>query len=52
MYALFWNSSVSIEKLYLEIISLNDNYPEIFITYEDNSRIIRNIVGTFIPIEQ
>ena len=52
VYALFWNSSVSIEKLYLEIISLNDNYPEIFITYEDNSRIIRNIVGTFIPIEQ
>ena len=52
VYALSWNSSISIEKLYLEIISLNNNYPEKFIAYEDKPHIIRNIVRTFIPIEQ
>lgn len=57
VYALSWNDSVYIKKLYREVngfrmVSLNKDYPEKFIPYEDEPRIVGLVVGHFMPIEQ
>lgn len=56
VYALSWNGSVYIKKLYREVdgfrmVSLNDNYPDSFIPYEDEPRIVGLVVGHFMPVE-
>ncbi|HFH9839546.1 TPA: XRE family transcriptional regulator [Streptococcus suis] len=56
VYALSWNDSVYIKKLYREedgfrMVSLNKDYPEKFIPYEDDPRIVGLVVGHFMPIE-
>lgn len=55
VYALSWNDSVFIKKLYREkegfrMVSLNDKYPDKFIPYEDEPRIVGKVVGHFMPI--
>ncbi|HFI0121150.1 TPA: XRE family transcriptional regulator [Streptococcus suis] len=56
VYALSWNDSVYIKKLYREedgfrMVSLNKDYPEKFIPYEDDPRIVGLVVGHFMPVE-
>ncbi|HFU4517054.1 TPA: helix-turn-helix transcriptional regulator, partial [Streptococcus suis] len=56
VYALSWNDSVYIKKLYREedgfrMVSLNMDYPEKFIPYEDDPRIVGLVVGHFMPVE-
>lgn len=55
VYALSWNDSVYIKKLYREeggfrMVSLNKDYPEKFIPYEDEPRIVGLVVGHFMPV--
>ena len=55
VYALSWNDSVYIKKLYREengfrMVSLNDNYPNKWIPYEDNPRIVGLVVSHFMPV--
>ncbi|MDW8699018.1 XRE family transcriptional regulator [Streptococcus suis] len=55
VYALSWDDSVYIKKLYREedgfrMVSLNKDYPEKFIPYEDEPRIVGKVVGHFMPI--
>ncbi|HFI0040435.1 TPA: XRE family transcriptional regulator [Streptococcus suis] len=57
VYALSWNDSVYIKKLYREVngfrmVSLNKDYPEKFIPYEDEPRIVGLVVGHFMPVER
>ena len=54
-YAISWNDSVYIKKLYREengfrMVSLNDNYPDKWIPYEDNPRIVGLVVSHFMPV--
>lgn len=56
VYALSWNDSVYIKKLYRDedgfrMVSLNKDYPEKFIPYEDEPRIVGLVVGHFTPVE-
>ncbi|CEO61254.1 helix-turn-helix domain-containing protein [Streptococcus pneumoniae] len=55
VYALSWNDSVYIKKLYREengfrMVSLNDNFPDKWIPYEDNPRIVGLVVSHFMPV--
>lgn len=55
VYALSWNDSVFIKKLYREkegfrMVSLNDKYPDNFIPYDDEPRIVGKVVGHFMPV--
>lgn len=54
VYALSWNESVYIKKLYREengfrMVSLNDDYLDRFIPYEDEPRIVGLVVSHFMP---
>ncbi|HFU3712494.1 TPA: XRE family transcriptional regulator [Streptococcus suis] len=56
VYALSWNDSVYIKKLYRDedgfrMVSLNKDYPEKFIPYEEEPRIVGLVVGHFMPVE-
>lgn len=56
VYALSWNDSVYIKKLYRDedgfrMVSLNKDYPEKFIPYEDEPRIVGLVVEHFMPVE-
>ncbi|HEM5490228.1 helix-turn-helix transcriptional regulator [Streptococcus suis] len=56
VYALSWNDSVYIKKLYREeegfrMVSLNKDYSDKFIPYEDEPRIVGLVVGHFMPVE-
>ena len=56
VYALSWNDAVYIKKLYREddgfrMVSLNKDYPDKFIPYEDEPRIVGLVVGYFMPVE-
>lgn len=56
VYALSWNDAVYIKKLYREddgfrMVSLNKDYPDKFIPYEDEPRIVGQVVGHFMPVE-
>lgn len=55
VYALSWNDSVYIKKLYRDkdgfrMVSLNKDFPEKFIPYEDKPRIVGLVVGHFMPV--
>ncbi len=56
VYALSWNDAVYIKKLYREddgfrMVSLNKDYPDKFIPYGDEPRIVGLVVGHFMPVE-
>lgn len=56
VYALSWNDFIYIKKLYRDedgfrMVSLNKDYPEKFIPYEDEPRIVGLVVGHFMPVE-
>ncbi|MGV3323855.1 S24 family peptidase, partial [Streptococcus hyovaginalis] len=56
VYALSWKDSIYIKKLYRDVdgfrmVSLNKDYPEKFIPYEDEPRIVGLVVGHFMPVE-
>lgn len=55
VYALSWNESVYIKQLYREeagfrMVSLNDDYPDKFIPYEDEPRIVSLVISHFMPV--
>lgn len=55
VYALSWNDSVYIKRLYREkngfrMVSLNHKYPDRFIPFEDEPRIVGLVVGHFKPV--
>ncbi|MGV3027239.1 LexA family transcriptional regulator [Streptococcus hyovaginalis] len=57
VYALSWKDSVYIKKLYrvedgFRMVSLNKDYPDKFIPYEDEPRIVGLVVGHFMPVEE
>lgn len=55
IYALSWNDSIYIKKLYREengfrMVSLNKEYSDKFIPFEDNPRIVGLVVSHFMPV--
>ena len=57
VYAVIWNSQTFIKKVYREeegirLVSINKDYKDIHITYDENPRIVGKIVGNFIPLEE
>lgn len=55
VYALSWNETVYIKKLYREkegfrMVSLNKKYPDQFIPYEDELKIVGLVVSHFMPV--
>lgn len=55
VYAVVWNSQTYIKKVYreaegLRLVSINKDYADKFVPYDDNPRIVGKIVGSFVPI--
>lgn len=55
VYALSWKDSLYIKKLYREndgfrMVSLNNDYPEKFIPFEDEPKIVGLVVSHFMPV--
>lgn len=56
VYAVVWNSQTFIKKVYreengLRLVSINKDYKNIQIPYNENPRIVGKIVGDFMPLE-
>ena len=56
VYAVVWNSRTFIKKVYreedgLRLVSINKDYKDIYILYDENPRIVGKIVGDFMPLE-
>ena len=56
VYAVVWNSQTFIKKVYreeegLRLVSINKDYKDIYIPYDENPRIVGKIVGDFMPLE-
>lgn len=56
VYAVVWNSQTFIKKVYreeegLRLVSINKDYKDIHIPYDENPRIVGKIVGDFMPLE-
>ena len=56
VYAIVWNSQTFIKKVYreeegLRLVSINKDYKDIHIPYDENPRILGKIVGDFMPLE-
>ena len=56
VYAVVWNSQTFIKKVYreengLRLVSINKDYKDIQIPYNENPRIVGKIVGDFMPLE-
>lgn len=56
VYAVVWNSQTFIKKVYreeegLRLVSINKAYKDIYISYDENPRIMGKIVGDFMPLE-
>lgn len=56
VYAVVWNDQTYIKKVYCEekglrLVSINKEYEDKFAPYEDNPRIVGEIVGSFSPLE-
>ena len=56
VYAVVWNFQTFIKKVYreeegLRLVSINKNYEDIHIPYDENPRILGKIVGDFMPLE-
>lgn len=57
IYAVEFNEQTYVKKVYrhktyLRLVSINDEYDDIFAPYEENPRIIGRIVGHFTPLER
>lgn len=55
VYALSWNDTLYIKKLYREkegfrMVSLNKEFPDQFIPYEDEPKIVGLVVSHFMPV--
>ena len=56
VYAVVWNFQTFIKKVYrekegLRLVSINKDYKDIYIPYDENPRIVGKIVGAFMPLE-
>ena len=56
VYAVVWHSQTFIKKVYreengLRLVSINKDYKDIRIPYDENPRIVGKIVGDFMPLE-
>ena len=56
VYAVLCNNQTYIKRVYreedgLRLVSINSKYKDIFISYEDDPRIVGIIVGNFVPME-
>ena len=56
VYAVVCNNQTYIKRVYreedgLRLVSINSKYKDIFISYEDDPRIVGIIVGNFVPME-
>ena len=56
VYAVVWNSQTFIKKVYrgkegLRLVSINKDYKDIHIPYDENPRIVGKIVGNFMSLE-
>ena len=56
VFAVVWNFQTFIKKVYrekegLRLVSINKDYKDIYIPYEENPRIVGKIVGDFMPLE-
>ena len=57
VYAVVCNSQTYIKRVYreehgLRLVSINSNYQDIFLSYDEDPRIVGIIVGNFLPVEQ
>ena len=57
VYAVVCNSRTFIKRVYreehgLRLVSINSKYKDIFISYDEEPRIVGIIVGNFIPVEK
>lgn len=57
VYAVVWNSQTFIKKVYreedgLRLVSINPKYEDIFISYDEDPRVVGIIVGNFIPLKE
>ncbi len=56
VYAVVYNNQTYIKRVYreengLRLVSINSKYKDIFISYEEDPRIVGIIVGNFVPME-
>ena len=56
VYAVVCNNQTYIKRVYLEedglrLVSINTKYKDIFISYEEDPRIVGIIVGNFVPLD-
>ena len=57
VYAVVCNSQTYIKRVYLEehglrLVSINSKYKDIFISYNEDPRVVGIIVGNFFPLEE
>lgn len=57
VYAVVWNGKTYIKRVYreeegLRLVSINPKYKDIFISYDEDPRVVGIIVGNFIPLEE
>lgn len=57
VYAVVCNNQTYIKRVYqeeqgLRLVSINPKYRDIFLSYDEDPRIVGNIVGNFLPVEQ
>ena len=56
VYAVVCNNQTYIKRVYreeegLRLVSINKDYKDIYIPYDENPRIVGKIVGDFMPLE-
>ena len=56
VYAVVCNSRTYIKRVYreehgLRLVSINPNYKDIFLSYDEDPRIVGIIVGNFVPMK-
>lgn len=56
VYAVVWDSQTFIKKVYreeegLRLVSINKDYKDVHIPYDENPRIVGKIVGGFMPLK-
>lgn len=56
VYAVVWNFQTFIKKVYrekegLRLVSINKDYKDIYIPYDEKPRIVGKIVGDFMPLK-
>lgn len=50
VYAVVFNSKTYIKRVYREADGLRLKYKDIFISYDEDPRVVRTIIGNFIPL--